>query len=126
MNLIQRIRRPAGVVCGLVGASVTLTAAAPAALAMRVPPPGDPGGVPPSAPAQIHIVMTGGMPGWEITLIALAAALLAAVAAVFFDRAWATRRPALHNHRMMPAPDAAGARYRPHAGAHGTPRDPSS
>ena len=67
---------------GLVGAIVAFTAAAPAALAMRVPPPGDAGGVPPPASAQIHTVVTGGMPGWQITLIALAAALLAAVAAV--------------------------------------------
>ena len=32
------------------------------------------------------------MPGWQITLIALAAALVAATAAVFLDRAWAGRR----------------------------------
>ena len=37
-------------------------------------------------------VLTGGMPGWQITLIAVGAALLAAVAAVLADRARATRR----------------------------------
>jgi hypothetical protein len=41
---------------------------------------------------QIHTVVSGGMPGWQITLIAAAAALLAAVLAVLLDRAWATRR----------------------------------
>ena len=39
-----------------------------------------------------HIVVTGGMPGWQIALIAIGAALLAAAAAVLADRAWATRR----------------------------------
>jgi hypothetical protein len=34
------------------------------------------------------------MPGWQITLIAIAAALFAAAAAVFLDRAWATHRAA--------------------------------
>jgi hypothetical protein len=37
-------------------------------------------------------VVTGGMPGWQITLIALSAALFAAVAAVLLDRARADRR----------------------------------
>jgi hypothetical protein len=34
------------------------------------------------------------MPGWQITLIALAAALVAATTAVFLDRAWTGRRSA--------------------------------
>ena len=38
-------------------------------------------------PPQIHTVVTGGMPGWQITLIAIGAALLASVFAVFLDRA---------------------------------------
>jgi hypothetical protein len=32
------------------------------------------------------------MPGWQITLIAIGAALLAASVAVLLDRAWAARR----------------------------------
>jgi hypothetical protein len=35
------------------------------------------------------------MPGWQITLIALGAALVAATAAVLLDRARAARRAAL-------------------------------
>ena len=46
-------------------------------------------------------VVTGGMPGWHIALIAAAAAVLAAVLAVIADRAWAERR-----HQIA---DAAGA-----------------
>jgi hypothetical protein len=34
------------------------------------------------------------MPGWQITLIAVAAALIAGTAAMFLDRAQAGRRPA--------------------------------
>jgi hypothetical protein len=34
----------------------------------------------------------GGMPGWEITLIAVGAALTAAILAVLADRAWSARR----------------------------------
>ena len=40
------------------------------------------------------MITVGGMPGWQITLIAVAAALLAAAAAVFLDRARAGRRAA--------------------------------
>jgi hypothetical protein len=47
-----------------------------------------PGGV------QVHTVVTGGMPGWQITLIAVGAALLAATVAVLADRARASRRRA--------------------------------
>ena len=33
------------------------------------------------------MITVGGMPGWRITLIAIAAALIAATVAVFLDRA---------------------------------------
>jgi hypothetical protein len=39
-------------------------------------------------------VVTSGMAGWQITLIALGATLIAAAAAVFADRALAARRAA--------------------------------
>jgi hypothetical protein len=40
------------------------------------------------------VITAGGMPGWQITLIAVAAALAAAAAAVFLDRVRASRRTA--------------------------------
>ena len=46
----------------------------------------------PAAPAHIHVAVTGGMPGWQITLIALGAALAAATLAVLLDRAVTARR----------------------------------
>jgi hypothetical protein len=45
-------------------------------------------------PATVtRVITTGGMPGWQITLIALGAALVAAAAAVALDRMLARRRP---------------------------------
>ena len=40
------------------------------------------------------MITAGGMPGWQITLIAVAAALVAATAAVFLDRARASNQSA--------------------------------
>ena len=73
MNAIRHIRRLAGALAGLAG--VLLAFGATPALAMiRVPGPGgDPSGAPPvsSAPTHTITLVTGGMPGWQITLIAL-------------------------------------------------------
>ena len=88
---MNHIRRIAAILVGLATTALALTAASPAAFAIRVPPPGDSGGSAP-APPQIHTIVTGGMPGWQITLIAAGAALLAAVLAVILDRARAARR----------------------------------
>jgi len=106
MNPIRTIRRLASTLAGLVAAMVAVIAAAPAALATPAPPdPGQPGVLPCSptcapglhtvAPARIHAVVTGGMPGWQITLIAAGAALAAATVAVLLDRARAARRRAV-------------------------------
>ena len=87
---MNRIQRWLGVLAGPGGALLALAAAAPAALATLPPPdPGEPAVAP--LPA-IHTVVTGGMPGWQITLIATGAALIAAVVAVLYDRAHAARR----------------------------------
>jgi hypothetical protein len=40
------------------------------------------------------VITAGGMPGWQITLIAVAAALVAATAAVALDRARTSHRAA--------------------------------
>ena len=46
-----------------------------------------------AATGTVWVITTGGMPGWQIALIVVAAAL-AAAAAVFLDRARASRRSA--------------------------------
>ena len=66
-------------------------ALSPAALADRVPPPGEHAGLV-QAPPQVHTIVVGGMPGWQIALIAATAALTAAAVAVLLDRAWSARR----------------------------------
>ena len=91
---MNRIRHLAYVLCGL-AASVLLLGSAPA-FAEQVPPPGS-WGDPPSGPqhlASMHSAAVGGMPGWQITLIAAAAALAAATLAVIVDRARAARHHA--------------------------------
>jgi hypothetical protein len=113
MNPIQHLRRFAAVVAGLAAALVAFGAApafaslppghgGPAAGTALPRPPGwnkhpplPPGHFtgpvhPASVPA--HTVIIGGMPGWLIALIAVAAALLAATVAVLVDRARAAHR----------------------------------
>ncbi len=101
MNPIRRIRRIrriaavlAGLAAGLVAFGVT------PAFARIVPPPDVPiitGGLAPAPPVQpattvTRTVLVGGMPGWQIALIAAGAALLAAAVAVLAYRALAGRR----------------------------------
>ena len=112
MNPIRYLRRLAAAVAGLACAWLGLAVAAPAAFAaVRVPPPvaGSPGITvlhnppgwnkhPPVPPVHqpVHVpvqtVVVGGMPGWQIALIAIGAALLAATAALLAYRAWTARR----------------------------------
>ncbi len=81
---MNRIRRLAAILAGLAGALLAVAAVAPAALAGPFPPrPPGWDKHPPLPPpgAGIHVVVVGGMPGWQIALIAIGAALLAASAA---------------------------------------------
>lgn len=79
----------AAVTCGLLASAAVV----PAAFAKVIPDPGGQYQTPVPA-TTVRVVTTGGMAGWQITLIALGAALLAAAAALFIDRALATRRTA--------------------------------
>jgi len=116
MSRIQYIRRLACVLAGLAGAVLAFVAAAPAALASQLRPdppwwlrhwalpvhlpPRPPGLVkhPPLPPGQVagpvpgyqvpaRAAVTGGLPGWQIALIAAAAALAVATVMVLLDRA---------------------------------------
>jgi hypothetical protein len=90
MNRVHRIRRSLAVLAGLTGSLLALAGAAPAFARILPQPPGGFDGS--SAPAPVQVIVQGGMPGWQIALIALGAALVAAVAAVLVARAWLTRR----------------------------------
>jgi len=82
-----RLRRLAAVTCALL-ASAAIVPAASARLLI----PNDGG---PAVPAPaIRVVTVGGIPGWQITVIAAGAALAAALAAVVLDRARAGRKAA--------------------------------
>jgi hypothetical protein len=78
-------RRLAAVLVGLAGTLLASMAIGPAAWAEI---PADGGSAPIQSPA---VAAAGGMPGWQITLIALGAALVAAIAAVLLDRARGAR-----------------------------------
>ena len=85
---LKRARSLGGLLAGLGVLVTALVATAGGALAMPVPASNGGGYVyqpPPAVPAA------GGMPGWQITLIALGAALVAAALAVLADRTWSAR-----------------------------------
>lgn len=90
-----RLSRLAAVLAAVTSGLLATFAIVPAAFAMYEPDQG--GQYAPTRVARIpattvRVVTAGGMPGWQITLIALGAALLAATAAVLLYRALATRR----------------------------------
>jgi hypothetical protein len=84
------VRRLAGTLAVLAATLLATATAAPGASALPVPP-GD-GGSATVPPPVVRTVVAGGMPGWQIALIAVAAAVVAAAVAVFLDRARAGRR----------------------------------
>ena len=85
MNHFRRILAAA---ITLAGAMLAL-ATAPAAFAGPLPPPDC---CATSANAPVTLITGGGMPGWQITLIAAGAALAGAALAILLDRAWAARK----------------------------------
>src|SRR5262245_46555908 len=58
--------------------------------------------------ARAHAVLSGGMPGWQITLIAAAALLAAAIAVTVYYRVQAGRRRTTAK-TVLPAPPAGQA-----------------
>lgn len=96
MHIIKSLSRLGVVLTTLGVIALTLVGRASAASAM-VPRSGGGGAegnghLPISPPPEIHTVVVGGMPGWQIAAIAIVAALVAAVAAVLLDRSRSVRR----------------------------------
>ena len=88
------LRRLATALAAVAIGLLASAAAIPAAFAMQVPDPGGRGGParPLPVPAStVHVVTTGGMAGWQITLITLGAVLVAAAVTVRLARARAAR-----------------------------------
>jgi hypothetical protein len=94
MNRIHHIGRLVRIGTGLVAALVAAVAVAPDALATVAPPPGPVSRFVQIAPPlhHTHAAVTGGLTGWQVALIAVGAAILAAAVAVLVDRALVARR----------------------------------
>ena len=84
---MNRITRILGILAGVGAALLGILATGSAAFAYDAPPPGGSVGSP-----AVQVVTNGGMAGWQITLIALGAALFASIMAVVADRSWLARR----------------------------------
>jgi len=80
----RTVRRLAGTLAALTATLLATATAAPAAFALPQPPMGGGDATP---PPPVQTVVVGGMPGWQIALIAAGIALLAAMLAVIADRA---------------------------------------
>jgi hypothetical protein len=99
MSTIKSLSRLGAVLVSLAIIAVSLASSASASTSM-FPEPGSEGGTGPVTPApvtpapvtEVHTVVVGGMPGWQIALIAVVAALVAAIAAVLVERSRTARR----------------------------------
>ena len=112
------VRRLTAALAGLAGALLAFAAAAPAALASgpgpppireKHPPPPYGHWTRPVYKVPVHTVVIGGMPGWQIALIAIGAALLAATAAVLLDRARTAAKLSRWPGRATPATSGAAS-----------------
>jgi len=95
MRTIKSLSRLGVVLAGLAVVAVSLASSASASTTMI--PAGDGGGATATDTGPVtvvHTVVVGGMPGWQIALIAVVAALVTAFAAVLVERTrMARRRP---------------------------------
>ena len=126
MHISRRSRRFGGLLIALGAVLATLASTGTAALAsVNVPlPDGLPaamtgfpttnrGGIydPVQTSTTVPVVtVAGGMPGWQIALIAIGAALVAALAAVLAYRAWTARRQPLAARRFASPAQVAGGK----------------
>ena len=92
MRTIRSLSRLGVVLASLAAIAVGFATSASAAM---IPVPGGGAAGPDAGPVTVvHTVVVGGMPGWQIALIAVVAALVTAFAAVLVERTrMARRRP---------------------------------
>jgi hypothetical protein len=94
MSTIKSLSQLGAVLASLAVIAVSFASSALASTSV-VPVPGSGGAGPDGTPAPVtvvHTVVVGGMPGWQIALIAVAAALFTAIAAVLVERSRTARR----------------------------------
>ena len=112
MHISTRSRRTVGLLTALGAVLVTFASTATAALATGFPSPNS-GGIydPVQTSTTVPVVtVVGGMPGWQIALIAIGAALVAALVAVLAYRAWTARRQPLAAPRFGSPAQVAGGK----------------
>ena len=126
MHISRRSRRVGGLLTALGVVLATFASTATAALAaVNVPMPDgslawtagssspNQGGIhdPVQTSTTVPVVtVVGGMPGWQIALIAIGAALVAAIVAVLAYRAWTARRQPLAAPRFASPAQVAGGK----------------
>ena len=98
VHYCHHLRRIASVLDALAASVLVVLTGATAAFAYPDPPIPGPA-FPMHPPPRVHTIVAGGMPGWQIALIAIGAAIFAAALAVTLDRV----RTA---HRQVTAPGA--------------------
>ena len=103
-----RIRYAATALAVIAVTLLGITGALPAHASGVLFPPHPDAGTPPAGPVapDARVMVAGGMPGWQIALIAIAASLVSAAAAVLVYRARTTRS-------RMPLSDARQAQAVP-------------
>jgi hypothetical protein len=103
MHRIRVIGRLTALLAGLAGLAAAWAAsgATPALATMNRIPDGD-NGSPQLLPISTvtRTLVAGGMPGWQIALIAAGAAAAAAIVAVLLDRTRAARQPVVTGQRL--------------------------
>jgi Zn-dependent protease with chaperone function len=112
MHISTRSRRTVRLLTALGAVLVTFASTATAALATGFPSPNG-GGIydPVQTSTTVPVVtVVGGMPGWQIALIAIGAALVAALVAVLAYRAWTARRQPLAAPRFGSPAQVAGGK----------------
>jgi Zn-dependent protease with chaperone function len=112
MHISTRSRRTVGLLTALGAVLVTFASTATAALATGFPSPNG-GGIydPVQTSTTVPVVtVVGGMPGWQIALIAIGAALAASLVAVLAYRAWTARRQPLAAPRFGSPAQVAGGK----------------
>jgi hypothetical protein len=93
MRTIKSLSRLSVVLASLAVVAVSLASSASASTTMiPVGGSGDATATDTGPVTVVHTVVVGGMPGWQIALIAVAAALVTACAAVLVERTRITRR----------------------------------
>ena len=91
----HRVRRTMGAGIAIACGWLAVVVSAPSAYALISRPEGSGSSPTPATqplPLPVHTVVVGGMAGWQIVLIAMAAALLAATSALLVERARRSHR----------------------------------